>query len=480
MAPQPAESSACNALHAFELGPTIGKGSFGEVKVAINIHTAQEVAIKIIDKGSFEDDLTRQQLAEEVRLHKFLSHPNVVRLYDVIDTDSHIYIILELIEGQELCKYLSTRDELSEDEARRFFRQILDGVQHCHDRMVSHRDLKLENIMLDCELNCHLVDFGLAAEIREGELLTRSCGSLEYVAPEIISSQNGGYEGAKVDVWSCGVLLFALLSGRLPFRAETAQELEELILEGRCVFPDFISDEARDLLHRMLCKETASRISLPEIRKHCWFNGDRFKEVSSPGEPTTITTLPPHFQSDLQSESMPTTNGSESTLEMSPSDHLGGLTSPSPLESHDSILPKPNSPALLSPLFVLQELGRPVPHKRASSSRIRVCSNGRRLRFRAKENEIYSDNLIPKEHKAGRSPSPSLLKSPSKIPRSTIASTTRATSSREEQNPTMLASDFVLRELGKPTPSQQVMGCSRGGRRLRFLRAAQRRTDFAC
>jgi len=259
-------------IDEYEFGPTLGRGSFGEVKVAINIHTEREVAIKIIDKSVGKSEEELNQLQEEIRILSLLNHKNVVRLYDVIETDSNTYIVMEFIEGQELFDYLIARRRLPEDEARTLFQQIVDGVDHCHSRKIAHRDLKLENMLLDRRGMVKIIDFGLAAEITPGERLTKSCGTLNYAAPEIFSAtEHNGYEGPEVDVWSCGVILFALLCGRLPFVGECQPELESAILKGQLTLPKFLSSDAKDLLTKMLTKDQGERITIAEIRQHAWF-----------------------------------------------------------------------------------------------------------------------------------------------------------------------------------------------------------------
>jgi len=391
------------SIDDYEFGPTLGKGSFGEVKVAINIYTNQEVAIKIVDNTRVAGEENLHQLREEIRILSLLDHRHVVKLYDVIETQCHVYIVLELIEGQELSEYLLARKRLTEDEARRLFQQIIDGVEHCHSRKVAHRDLKLENILVDNDNTVKIIDFGLAAEIHVGELLTKQCGSLHYVAPEILSvTSSSGYDGPAVDVWSCGVVLFALLRGRLPFGGDTQPDIERSIEKGRYMLPEYVTDKGKDLVTKMLTKDRYERISIPQIRKHAWLQG----------------------------------------LESSAATIASGAGSP--------------VSNLLTTAFVLFELGRPPKEQRGgwvsgtTAASIQSwrgsfvdCSNGRRLRHRPSPRVDAVQVIASRSH-----PSSSGALHTQAL--STLASEDPSSFGPGLLTPDLLTPDFVLYELGRP------------------------------
>jgi 5'-AMP-activated protein kinase catalytic alpha subunit len=187
----------------------------------------------------------------------------------VIDTPTDIYVVMEYVSGGELFDYIVAKGRLSEDEARRFFQQIVAGVEYCHKYMVVHRDLKPENLLLDANLNVKIADFGLSNMMRDGSFLKTSCGSPNYAAPEVISGQL--YAGAEVDIWSCGVILYALLCGNLPFDDENIANLFKKIKGGVYTMPGYLSEGCRDLIPRMLVVDPLHRITIPQLRRHSWF-----------------------------------------------------------------------------------------------------------------------------------------------------------------------------------------------------------------
>ena len=196
-------------------------------------------------------------------------HPHIIRLYEVIETPNDIYVVMEYVESGELFDYIVEKGRLMEDEARHFFQQIISGVEYCHRNMVVHRDLKPENLLLDSRSNVKIADFGLSNVMRDGHFLKTSCGSPNYAAPEVISGRL--YAGPEVDVWSCGVILYALLCGSLPFDDENIPNLFKKIKGGIYTLPSHLSPGARDLIPRMLLVDPLKRITIPEIRQHPWF-----------------------------------------------------------------------------------------------------------------------------------------------------------------------------------------------------------------
>ncbi|XP_019067111.1 CBL-interacting serine/threonine-protein kinase 1 isoform X2 [Solanum lycopersicum] len=202
----------------YELGRTLGEGNFGKVKFAKHTDSAKSFAIKILEKNRIQDLRITDQIKREIRTLKVLKHPNVVRLYEVLASKTKIYMVLEYVNGGELFDRIATKGKLSETLGRKLFQQLIDGVSYCHDKGVFHRDLKLENVLIDGGRNIKITDFGLSAlpqHLRDDGLLHTTCGSPNYVAPEVLS--NRGYNGATSDTWSCGVILYVILTGFLPF-----------------------------------------------------------------------------------------------------------------------------------------------------------------------------------------------------------------------------------------------------------------------
>eukprot|EP01100_Stratorugosa_tubuloviscum_P009881 TRINITY_DN4178_c0_g1_i2.p1 TRINITY_DN4178_c0_g1~~TRINITY_DN4178_c0_g1_i2.p1 ORF type:complete len:459 (+),score=197.97 TRINITY_DN4178_c0_g1_i2:175-1551(+) len=210
-----------------------------------------------------------EKIKREIQVLKLFRHPHIIKLYEVIETPTDIFMVMEFVSGGELFEFIVNNGRISENEARRFFQQIIAGVEYCHKHMVVHRDLKPENLLLDSNANVKIADFGLSNMMRDGDFLKTSCGSPNYAAPEVISGQL--YAGPEVDVWSCGVILFALVCARLPFDDEYIPNLFKKIREGVYVVPDFVSPECKDLIASMLVVDPLKRTTIEEIRDHPWF-----------------------------------------------------------------------------------------------------------------------------------------------------------------------------------------------------------------
>ncbi|XP_022872089.1 SNF1-related protein kinase catalytic subunit alpha KIN10-like isoform X6 [Olea europaea var. sylvestris] len=193
---------------------TLGIGAFGKVKLAVHTLTGLNVAIKILDRESI-NNLDADKVRREINIMKRLSHPHIVRLFEVIDTQSKVYVVMEHMDLGELYDYVTLRVRLDEDKARHFFQQIISGIEYCHRHKVVHRDLKPENLLMDAKHNVKIADFGLGNITLDGHFLKTFCGTLNYAAPELMCKKL--YAGPEVDVWSCGIILYALLCGRLPF-----------------------------------------------------------------------------------------------------------------------------------------------------------------------------------------------------------------------------------------------------------------------
>uniref|UniRef100_H3C1A3 MAP/microtubule affinity-regulating kinase 3 n=1 Tax=Tetraodon nigroviridis TaxID=99883 RepID=H3C1A3_TETNG len=253
----------------YRLLKTIGKGNFAKVKLARHILTGREVAIKIIDKTQL-NPTSLQKLFREVRIMKTLNHPNIVQLFEVIETEKTLYLIMEYASGGEVFDYLVAHGRMKEKEARAKFRQIVSAVHYCHQKNIVHRDLKAEMLLLDADSNIKIADFGFSNEFSVGSKLDTSCGSPPYAAPELFQGKK--YDGPEVDIWSLGVILYTLVSGSLPFDGQNLKELRERVLRGKYRIPFYMSTDCEGILRRFLVLNPAKRCSLEQIMKDKWIN----------------------------------------------------------------------------------------------------------------------------------------------------------------------------------------------------------------
>ncbi|XP_047174097.1 CBL-interacting serine/threonine-protein kinase 9-like [Vigna umbellata] len=257
-------------LGKYELGKTIGEGSFAKVKFAKNVENGNHVAIKILDRSHVLSHKMTEQLKKEISAMKMINHPNVVKIYEVMASKTKIYIVLELINGGELFDKIAQSGRLKEDEARSYFHQLINAVDYCHSRGVYHRDLKPENLLLDSNGVLKISDFGLSTYAqKEDELLRTACGTPNYVAPEVLNDR--GYVGSTSDIWSCGVILFVLMAGYLPFDEPSQMALYKKICRAQFTCPSWFSSEAKKLLKRILDPNPLTRIKIPEILEDEWF-----------------------------------------------------------------------------------------------------------------------------------------------------------------------------------------------------------------
>ncbi|XP_074932720.1 serine/threonine-protein kinase MARK2 isoform X3 [Phalacrocorax aristotelis] len=253
----------------YRLLKTIGKGNFAKVKLARHVLTGKEVAVKIIDKTQLNSS-SLQKLFREVRIMKVLNHPNIVKLFEVIETEKTLYLVMEYASGGEVFDYLVAHGRMKEKEARAKFRQIVSAVQYCHQKFIVHRDLKAENLLLDADMNIKIADFGFSNEFTFGNKLDTFCGSPPYAAPELFQGKK--YDGPEVDVWSLGVILYTLVSGSLPFDGQNLKELRERVLRGKYRIPFYMSTDCENLLKKFLILNPTKRGTLEQIMKDRWMN----------------------------------------------------------------------------------------------------------------------------------------------------------------------------------------------------------------
>ncbi|NXB81561.1 SNRK kinase, partial [Donacobius atricapilla] len=256
----------------YDLDKTLGRGHFAVVKLARHVFTGEKVAVKVIDKTKL-DTLATGHLFQEVRCMKLVQHPNIVRLYEVIDTQTKLYLILELGDGGDMFDYIMKHEEgLNEDLAKKYFAQIVHAISYCHKLHVVHRDLKPENVVFfEKQGLVKLTDFGFSNKFQPGKKLTTSCGSLAYSAPEILLGDE--YDAPAVDIWSLGVILFMLVCGQPPFQEANDSETLTMIMDCKYTVPPHVSKECKDLITRMLQRDPKRRASLEEIENHAWLRG---------------------------------------------------------------------------------------------------------------------------------------------------------------------------------------------------------------
>lgn len=270
-------SREVNLFGKYEVGKIIGCGAFAKVYYGRNVRTGQSVAIKAVSKQKILRGGLTAHVKREISIMSRLQHPNIVKLYEVLATKAKIYFVMEFAKGGELFAKIS-KGRFSEQLSRRYFQQLISAVEYCHSRGVFHRDLKLENLLLDENWDLKISDFGLSAvkeQIRPDGMLHTLCGTPAYVAPEILAKN--GYDGAKVDMWSCGVVLFVLNAGYLPFNDPNLMAMYRKIYKGEYRCPKWTSPDLKWFIGRLLDTDPATRITIDEILRDPWFKKD-YKE----------------------------------------------------------------------------------------------------------------------------------------------------------------------------------------------------------
>lgn len=255
-------------LEYYSYVKVIGKGAFGIATLGIHKLTGKNVAIKTIKKSYIIDEYTRKKVFQEIFILKKIRHWNVIRLLEVFETKKHILLVMEYASGGDLLHFVRNVGKLPEYDTKHIFRQVLYGLAHCHWRSVMHRDIKLDNILLDSKSNIKICDFGIAKIIGRGVKVREQCGTPAYLAPEIMNEE--GYEAFYPDFWGLGVLLYAMLYGWVPFKANNMDDLHKLIQKGQLSFPDYATPEAEQLIRGLIVVDPKKRLSIPEILNSAW------------------------------------------------------------------------------------------------------------------------------------------------------------------------------------------------------------------
>ncbi|XP_055600932.1 serine/threonine-protein kinase BRSK2 [Uranotaenia lowii] len=263
----PSSNEAHQYVGPYRLERTLGKGQTGLVKLGVHCVTAKKVAIKIINREKLSESVL-MKVEREIAIMKLIDHPHVLGLTDVYENRKYLYLVLEHVSGGELFDYLVKKGRLTPKEARKFFRQIISALDFCHSHSICHRDLKPENLLLDDKNNIKIADFGMASLQPAGSMLETSCGSPHYACPEVIRGEK--YDGRRADVWSCGVILYALLVGALPFDDDNLRQLLEKVKRGVFHIPHFVPPDCQSLLKGMIEVNPEKRLTLSEINKHPW------------------------------------------------------------------------------------------------------------------------------------------------------------------------------------------------------------------
>ncbi|CAN7034089.1 unnamed protein product [Brassica rapa subsp. trilocularis] len=335
ISPQSPRSPRNNILMGkYELGKLLGHGTFAKVYLALNIKSGENVAVKVIDKEKIMKSGLVAHIKREISILRRVRHPYVVHLFEVMATKTKIYFVMEYVPGGELFNKVA-KGRLPEDTARRYFQQLISSVSFCHGRGVYHRDLKPENLLLDAKGNLKVSDFGLSAvaeQLRIDGLCHTFCGTPAYLAPEVLTRK--GYDAAKADVWSCGVILFVLMAGHIPFYDKNIMAMYKKIYKGEFRCPRWFSSDLIRLLTRLLDTNPDTRITIPEIMKSRWFKKG-FKHVKFYIEDDKLC------RDDEEEEEESCSSGRSSTVSESDAEfdvkRIGSMPRPASLNAFDII-----------------------------------------------------------------------------------------------------------------------------------------------
>ena len=260
-------------LSFYKFGRLIGKGAFGKVNLGLHILSGKIVAIKSFNKKKLKDENSKKKIYNEINLMKNLKHNSIVKILETIETQNYILIIMENVSGGDLLTYVKKRTKLNEKTSKFIYKQLITSLQYIHSKKIIHRDIKLDNILIDLNNNIKLCDFGVGKIYNNiNDKFTDQCGTPAYIAPEILL--NKSYNGPPVDIWSSGVVLYAMLSGTVPFKSNNIKDLHNIIINGSYKKIDFVSNDANNLIQKLLQVNPQKRISIQEILNHPWICSD--------------------------------------------------------------------------------------------------------------------------------------------------------------------------------------------------------------
>jgi len=256
-------------INDYSLGNQIGHGAYAVVKYGVHKESGKRVAVKVYEKYKLVCSQRKNCVNREIKLLKKLDHQNIVKLYETIDSARQLFLVMELVRGKPLLTYVRSKSgrRLEERECLHIFKQVLSGIRFCHKQAIAHRDIKMENVLLDDNLNVKIIDFGFSTWAPSNQKLKIFCGTPSYMSPEIVNKKE--YYGLPSDMWSLGVLLYAMLCGTFPFRGATELELYRNISKGLYTIPSYVSSSARHVICRLLNLDPQRRPTAEEVRMLC-------------------------------------------------------------------------------------------------------------------------------------------------------------------------------------------------------------------
>lgn len=258
-----------NPLPNYTVGNSVGEGTFGKVHLGVHNLTKEKVAIKVLEKAKIHEDEEIERINREIKFLKKFKNINIIKIYEIIETKTNVYFIMEYASGGELYNYIVKKKRIEEKEASFFFSQIVHALEFIHKHNIAHRDIKPENMLLTENKTIKLIDFGLSNQYNKGGLLKTPCGSPCYAAPEMILGRK--YHGIHIDIWSLGITLYAMICGFLPFDDKNNDKLYKKILDCKLAFPSFVSESAKDIISRILAVNPSKRLTFEEIKAHSFF-----------------------------------------------------------------------------------------------------------------------------------------------------------------------------------------------------------------